>query len=419
MNKTAENILPLPVAQPEKPAARTAPARFKIQEFTNPRTGSVSWRVAGIKRDRTRVRANFTDLQAAQCKQIELETEFLKGNVETTIRATRLSAEQVQLAEVAFIKLGDDWQRILDAVDDWKRAGSHHAVAVESPRIDEAFTKFEEWLKTADFRKRTKDNLRVRVKVFVNSIPNMRVVDVTADTVFNYLEKRGVARASKDNDRRALSRFFSWCMVRPQQWLRTNPARKETRERKSTNGHDPAVLSVKECEKILKAAQRHGLAPYVAVCLFGGLRPLEAARLNWKATNLKDREIRLEGNQTKTGHPRVVVIDNTLAAWLSAYKNKPFFPPNWRKKFDAVKRAAGFAGRTAVSKNTDLKPWPVDVLRHTAISHYFRKTGSYGQTAEQFGNSEAIIKAHYQGRVSTDDTNAFYALRPAKKGGRK
>jgi hypothetical protein len=30
-----------------------------------------------------------------------------------------------------------------------------------------------------------------------------------------------------------------------------------------------------------------------------------------------------------------------------------------------------------------------------AISHFFRKTGSYGPTAEQFGNSESIIKLHY------------------------
>ena len=39
--------------------------------------------------------------------------------------------------------------------------------------------------------------------------------------------------------------------------------------------------------------------------------------------------------------------------------------------------------------NPDLKPWVSDVLRHTAISHYFRATGSYGRTAEQFGNSES------------------------------
>jgi hypothetical protein len=53
-----------------------------------------------------------------------------------------------------------------------------------------------------------------------------------------------------------------------------------------------------------------------------------------------------------------------------------------------------------------------DVLRHTAISHYFRATGSYGRTAEQFGNSESIIKKHYQSRVSSKDTKRFYALRP-------
>ena len=58
----------------------------------------------------------------------------------------------------------------------------------------------------------------------------------------------------------------------------------------------------------------------------------------------------------------------------------------------------------------------LDVMRHTGCSHYFRKTGSYGQTAEQFGNSEPIIKGHYQGRVSSEDTKKFYALLPRKKG---
>ena len=61
----------------------------------------------------------------------------------------------------------------------------------------------------------------------------------------------------------------------------------------------------------------------------------------------------------------------------------------------------------------------MDVMRHTAISHYFRKTGSYGQTAEQFGNSEAIIKRHYQGRVTSEETERFYAIRPKQKGARQ
>jgi integrase len=134
------------------------------------------------------------------------------------------------------------------------------------------------------------------------------------------------------------------------------------------------------------------------------LRPFEASRLAWEQVNLKDGEIRLDATQTKTKTGRTVKICPTLKAWLAAHKGKSFFPANWRKEFEAVKAAA------------TITTWPVDVLRHTAISHYFRKTGSYGFTAEQFGNSEAIIKAHYQSRVSSEDTKAFYRIMPAKGG---
>ena len=169
----------------------------------------------------------------------------------------------------------------------------------------------------------------------------------------------------------------------------------------------PEVLSLDACKKLLEAAQAHKgglLAPYVAVCLFGGLRPFEAARLTWDQVNLQDREIRMEASQTKTKRPRVVLIDETLRAWLVAHKDKPFFPTNWRKEFDAVRAAA------------QITRWPNDIMRHTAISHYFRRVGSYGQTAEWAGNSEAIIKAHYQGRVSTKEAKKFWAMRPGKGG---
>ena len=62
--------------------------------------------------------------------------------------------------------------------------------------------------------------------------------------------------------------------------------------------------------------------PYVALCLFGGLRPFEAARLTWDQVNLTDGEIRLKGTQTKTGKGRIVVIDKTLKAWLSRYRKR-------------------------------------------------------------------------------------------------
>lgn len=421
---TAPNVVQLTTTPRPRREPAAAEVRFKVKEFQNA-SGTKSYRVDGYKRDGARVRENYADLIKAKARQIELETEWIRGNVPTELQATKLTREQVSLAEAAFLRLGPDaWQELSLAIEHWIRHGRQSAVR-ESPRLDDAFRQFCGWLPSSDseLRELSQKNLRRRVNVFVNSVPNMRVADATPDTIDGYLDKRSISKKSKDNDRRAISRFFSWCIERPRRWASMNPCRevKVLKKKKNEGGGDaqPAVLSVNEAEVILREAESFEegrLAPYVAVCLFGGLRPFEAARLTWDAVNLTDGEIRLEAGQTKTGMPRVVTICPTLKAWLEAHKGKPFFPSNWRKDFDVVKLAAGFG--TPNDDHRKLKPWPVDVLRHTAVSHFFRETGSYGRTAEQFGNSEGIIKNHYQGRVSSEDTKKFYAIMP-KKGGRK
>ncbi len=387
--------------------------RFKISEFTNPRTASKSWRVAGIKRDGGRVRENFFDVTAARCRQVELQMEWLARQTDTSVRATKLTETQLRLAEVAFNKLDAD-DDLLSAVDYWRKHGKKHSVA-ESPRLDDALKEFCGWLDgTQSLRDRTKSNLRTRVNVFVNLLGNHRISDVTPEIVESFLDKRFISPASKDNDKRAISRFFSWCIERPRRWAASNPCRDVHVERGEKP--PPSVLDVETCRRLLGEAQRYKdgrLAPYVAVCLFGGLRPFETSRLTWGAVNITDNEIRLEASQTKTGRPRVVSICPTLRAWLAAYSGQEFYPSNWRKDFDAIKTAVGYG--TPAEENPDLKPWPEDVLRHTAISHFFRLTGSYGQAAEQFGNSEAIIKTHYQGRVNSEDTKRFYAILPNKR----
>ena len=402
MNASAK-ILPLPTQRPSRPVASIR-QRFKVTEFTNPRTGSKSWRVSGTKRDGARIRENYFNAQDARHRQVGLEAEFLaRSSEETTLRATRLSEAQVRIAEAVFPRLEAD-DELFAAVEYWQKHGRAHSVA-ESPRLDDAVEAFNQWLEgTSSLRPHSKRNLRIRVSIFGNSVPNLRVADITPETIETFLDKRNAGASTKDNDRRAISRFLSWCIERPRRWLALNPCAAVKVEK--SEKQPPAILTVDECKRLLLEAEKNGLAPYIAVCLFGGLRPFEASRLTWPAVNLRDKEIRLEANQTKTGTARVVAICDTLLAWLKAHKGEAIFPANWRRRFDAVKKSAG------------LNSWPVDVMRHTAISHYFRKTGSYGQTAEQFGNSEAVIKAHYQGRVSSEDTRKFYALTPRKENNR-
>jgi integrase len=411
---TFQNVVPLAV-QPKAAGVDRYREPFKIRPFTN-RGGSKSWRVEGFKRDGTRVRENFAELKAAECRKVALTSEWLVRESETTIRATKLTDVQVKLAEMAFMRLEND-QELMLAVDQWLTTGRQSS-RVESPRLDEAVDSFLLWLEGTDtLRARSKRFLKSCINVFRNSVPNLRVADITPELIHKFLDGRHVSSQTRINDRLAISRFFSWAQDRPRRWATVNPCQ-QIRLQKPVAHSPPPILSVEDCRKLLSTAEKFKkgrLAPYVACCLFGGLRPSEVERLDWRKVNLVDREIRIESQSTKTKKPRVVAIDDTLAKWLTGYRNKAFRPVNLRKQFDCLKRMIGFAGRLEKDGDADLRPWPQDVMRHTAISHFFRKTGSYGLAAEQFGNSETIIKKHYQSRVSSQETNAFYALLPTNR----
>jgi integrase len=337
------------------------------------------------------------------------------------LRATRLTDEQVGIAEAALKRLERD-EDLLTAVDHWLRTGKPAAIK-ESPRLDEAMKTYTDWLDaTTELRPITKTNLRLRVKHFVASVGNMRVTDVLPDHIEHYLAQRNVSANTKDADCRAISSFFTWCMKGKRHWTVNNPCYAvEIQGLTADDDREPVVLAVRECEALLRAAEKFEngrLVPYLALCMFGGLRPFETARLTWDQVNLTDGEIRLKGTQTKTGKGRIVVICQTLKAWLSRYrKSGEIYRPTYDQELKGLRSSIGYGPKT--EDNPDLKPWVPDVLRHTAISHYFRKTGSYGQTAEQFGNSEAIIKKHYQGRVSSAETKKFYALRPTAGANKK
>lgn len=403
---TSENvIIPLPAPEKRKPAKKKQ--RFRIIEFTNP-GGSRAWRVTGSRRDGKQVRENFPDEASAEARQIELQTEYLKGAAKNEIQATTLSPDKLRLAEVAFLKLGENWERMLDAIEHWAKTGA--TIPTESPHIDDAVEQYLEWLEASPFRDATKRHWKIRMNLFRNSVQNMRVSEVTRDHIDQFLAGRKVSAIGKDTDRRAVSRFFSWAMEHKRKWAAFNPCARKEEEKNLGQRPQPVILTVDQCKALMTAAQKHRkgrLAPYLALCLFGGLRPTEPQRIAWTNINLQDREINLPAEAVKTGRKsgagRVVEICDTLHAWLKRYKGAELFPANFWKDLRAIRKAA------------KITKWPKDVLRHSAISNHFRKHQSYGKAAEQFGNSEAIIKRDYQSRVSTDEMKKFYAIKPRER----
>lgn len=410
------NIANQPLNQPRTRTPDAARRRFKLRPYLND-SGTRSWRVDGYRKDGSRVRENFADKREAELVAANMEAEHHAAPPPEDPRrvVTRLTDDQLFIASQAFLRLESEADLVL-AVDYWLRNGKQKTV--ESPRLDEAFSQFQKWLGvTPALRDRTKSNLALRVSMFVNASPNVRIADIEPESIETWLAQRKVAHVTKDNDRRAVSKFFSWCIDRPRRWAKTNPAH-SVRVERPANG-TPEILSVDECARLMRAAESYEngrLAPYFATCFFGGLRPEEAQQLDLKNVNMDDREIVVLASTSKSNSNRVITIDDALFAWLSAYKGLPIFRPNADKDFEKVRVLAGFGTPKMQAQSGApervLKPWTVDVLRHTAISHHFRKTGSYGLTAEWAGNSEAVIRARYQARVSSADTERFYSIRP-------
>ena len=240
-----------------------------------------------------------------------------------------------------------DDQDLLRAISYWLKHGKQADVA-ESPTTDEALLDFKGWLHgkpdstgngLCKLRELSRSTFRNRVEVFVNQLGLIRVADVTPEQIERYLGKLDVAAVTKQNHRLAISRFFSWCMARPRQWRKDNPTTSVKIEQDERG--EPEILTVEQCEKLLRAAEANRMAPYVAVALFAGLRPFEVRRLTWDKVNLADKEIRISGDTSKIGKTRVVAIGDTLLAWLKAYKGQPFFPANFGELLVKMRKDAG------------------------------------------------------------------------------
>ena len=377
---------------------------FRILEFRNP-AGSISFRVQGWRQGR-RLRENFHSVQAAEARRLELENERLGLNTPETLRATWLTSDQLKAAEGVFLALPDP-DEVARAVSWWQARGKREEGATrhaEDMRLDDAVTRFNAWLENSPaLRDATRRNLRYRVAMFASEVGNIPLASITPESIEAWLDTRKAGPVTKSNDARALKRFFSWCCERRQRFLTTNPCavvRIELPERAA-----PEIYTMREVLRILAAARRFRNGRFlkgIVLTLFAGLRPTEALR--FRDDQLRDGVFRVESMQSKTKESRTIEADPVLLVWLKECDERPAVDPQNSKllwaEFKAMAR---------------LKRWIPDGLRHTAISHYFRRTGSYGLTAEWAGNSEEVIKQNYQARTTVADTARYWRLFPSRE----
>ncbi len=156
----------------------------------------------------------------------------------------------------------------------------------------------------------------------------------------------------------------------------------------------------------LYAALPVTLRPLVTFLYFTGCRLGEARKIQWSQIDLANRQVRLEGDQTKNGEPRVLPLPDQLVEMLSRQEPKSgtvFYSGQFRKSWITACIKAGL-GQWEVNGGAK-KRWDgllVHDLRRSAVRNLIRAGVNERVAMEISGHKTRSVFDRYN-IVSTDD----------------
>lgn len=169
----------------------------------------------------------------------------------------------------------------------------------------------------------------------------------------------------------------------------------------------PGILSVEGCRKLLTAANDYypEMIPYIAIGLFTGLRRSELCALEWSNVDRETGLIEVTGRVAKTRQRRIVEIEPVLEKWLAQTSLPPRPAPS------ANADVCGSRLREVIEA-AGIIDYPHNALRHSFGSYHLAQKKNENHTAEQMGNSPAVIFKHYRAVVRPSDARQFWDLTP-------
>ena len=384
---------------------------FAVIRYKN-RNGVTSWRVSGWLRG-VRIRKNFKTREEAGADKAAMELGAEQAASGLRSISTYLTIEQVRESEAAFQRLGNR-SRSLSFYLDYALTNYRDPVndkpVVEAAREYLALRQLDH--KQGHLSHRQFTSFRCELRALETKFQGTLVSELTAATLTEFFKRGQVSKKSYNNRRGLIGAFLKYCL-QVKDWIAVNPIDKVPHYRGLGHRRGSApTLTADQCAEIMKwAEENHGgkLVPFVALCLFAGIRPDlyegEISKLDPKSVRLDTGVIHIEPEVSKVRMKRIITIQPNLAAWLQAYplNDFPIMPVGFRRL------------RLKFRKHFKLSH---DILRHTFISMFVGKFRSMGDAALQAGNSEAIIRKHYLDLKNPAEAEAFFNILPQPQAAR-
>ena len=246
----------------------------------------------------------------------------------------------------------------------------------------------------------TVKDIRDCLNPFADAFGKTNVAEIATPEIERWYDEQNGGAARKTKRRNHLVSMFKFAIKR--KYRRDNPA--SALEIPTKTKSKPHVLTVEDVEALMQYAAKSEaeMVPYMALCLFAGIRPVgEMQRLDWKDIDFKRTEIFISDEVSKTGDERYVEMTDALVAWLAPYRQNEGAIYYARTAFERIRKGAGVR-------------WAKDCMRHSFGSYHLAMWENMGRTMEQMGHTNArILKNHYRRAVRREDAERFWKITPA------
>ena len=202
----------------------------------------------------------------------------------------------------------------------------------------------------------------------------------------------GHSKSSYVKGRAVLSSIFSYGIR--QEWCDANPVSRIEVPRVVEKPIAP--LTPDEVERLKETACRpefRDMRFSLSLMLYGGIRPTEVSRLQAGDISWEECQIIIRPHTSKTGGGRAV----PLRGMLGISQSERCIPRDWRRKWRALRRAAGFTH------------WQPDVCRHTFATYHAAMYRNLPELQLEMGHRDtSLLRSRYMIPTSRKAAELFW-----------
>jgi integrase len=249
---------------------------------------------------------------------------------------------------------------------------------------------------------RTIGDLQHKLRRFSRSFGDRKLTDIKIQELQTYILDPVLEPQTIIGYSSKVSELFNWA-------IKKGYAEANLMERISLPQKDdkpPGILTVKQCEDLLKHASEFNLMPYVTLGLFAGIRSAELLRLEWEAVKVSQKVVIIGAKVAKMRSRRVVQMNKALLRWLLPHVERSGMVVDLTEdEFDAQ--------FTKLREKAKIKTWPDNGLRHSFASYHLAHHKKPHQTAYLMGHKKPdLLDNHYKELVLPAEARRFWALKP-------